>query len=79
MPVLTVRISEKEKAILAQRAEESGVSVEALVRCLINEQPLTTAAALLAEMNRHLGDTKLRIPRKKEPRQTQCRARRSRR
>ena len=65
MPVLTVRISEKEKALLAERSRKAGVSAGALVRRLLNQAPLTTAGELLGEMNRRLGDGKLRVRRRK--------------
>ena len=65
MPVLTVRISEQEQAQLAARAQKAGVSAGALVRRLLNEAPLTTAEELLKELESHMGDTKLRIRRKK--------------
>ena len=65
MPVLTVRISEKEKAALAARSKKAGVSAGALVRRLLNQTPLTTAGELLDEMNRRLGDGKLSVRRRK--------------
>jgi hypothetical protein len=61
MPVLTVRISEKEKVLLSRRAKASGLTAGALVRQLINEPPITTGAELLAEMEKHMGDPRLRI------------------
>ena len=48
MSVLTVRISEEEKARLARRAKTAGITAGALVRKLIGEKPLGTAAELLA-------------------------------
>lgn len=65
MPVLTVRISEREKTLLERRAKKSGLTAGALVRQLLNETPLTTAEELLKEMDRRLGDSKLRIRDKK--------------
>ena len=65
MSVLTIRISEKEKAELARRAKESGVSTGALVRRMINETPLTSADDLLKEVERRMGDQSLRVRRKK--------------
>ena len=65
MPVLTVRISEEEKALLAERSKKEGITAGALVRRMLNETPLTTAGELLDEMNRRLGDKRLRIRRKK--------------
>ena len=65
MPVLTVRISDKEKKLLASRAGKAGLSSGALVRQMLREAPLDSAAELLDEMNRRLGDTKLRIKRRR--------------
>lgn len=65
MPVLTVRISEEEKALLAKRSKQEGVTAGALVRQMLNEMPLTTAGELLAEANRRMGDKRLRVRRKK--------------
>jgi hypothetical protein len=65
MAVLTVRISDEEKKLLARRAGKAGLSSGALVRQMLREAPLTSAAELLDEMNRRLGDTKLRIKRRR--------------
>ena len=65
MSVLTIRISDEEKAQLARRAKESGVSAGALVRRLLNESPLTSAEDLLKEMERRMGDQSLRVRRRK--------------
>jgi len=65
MPVLTVRISEEEKARLTERSKQEGISAGALVRRMLNEAPLSTAGELLDEINRRLGDKRLRIRRKK--------------
>ena len=65
MPVLTVRISDEEKKLLARRAGKAGLSSGALVRQMLSEAPLTSAAELLDEMNRRLGDVKLRIKRRR--------------
>ena len=65
MPVLTVRISEEEKAQLAKRSKKAGITAGALVRRLLNQTPLTTAGKVLDDMKRRLGDAKLRVRRKK--------------
>jgi hypothetical protein len=65
MPVLTVRISDEEKKLLARRAGKAGLSSGALVRQMLREAPLASAAELLDEMNRRLGDAKLRIKRRR--------------
>jgi hypothetical protein len=65
MSVLTIRISEKEKAALAKRAKAEGLTTGALVRRMISEQPFATAADLLKEVERRMGDKSLRIRRRK--------------
>ena len=65
MPVLTVRVSEEEKALLERRAKRAGVSAGALVRQMLREAPLTTAEDLLKEATRRLGDKTLRIRRRR--------------
>ena len=65
MSVLTVRISDKEKALLAKRAKAAGMTSGAYVRELISSRQFVTAADLLAEMDSYMGNTGLRIrPRK---------------
>ena len=54
-----------EKARLAERSKRAGITVGALVRRPFNQTPLTTAGELLDEMNRRLGDGKLRVRRRK--------------
>ena len=65
MPVLTVRVSEKEKASLERRARRAGVSAGALVRQMLHETPFTTAEELLKEATRRLGDKTLHIRRRR--------------
>ncbi len=65
MSVLTVRISEKEKALLAKRARAAGMTSGAYVRELIREKKWETAADVLAEMDAWMGNKGLRVkPRK---------------
>ena len=67
MSVISIRVSEKEKALLARRAKREGISSGALVRKLLNAAPLTTAGELHAEMERLMMGEKhsdLRISRK---------------
>ncbi len=61
MSILTIRISETEKAELAKRAKRAGVSTGALVRDLIKVEPVVTAADLLKEMAPLWGAQQLRI------------------
>ena len=65
MSVLTVRISDEEKAALARRAKAEGTTAGALVRRMIAEKQFTTSADLLAEIQTHMGDKRLAI--KKRP------------
>lgn len=61
MSVLTVRLSDKEKALLVKRAQSEGTTTGALVRRLIQEKSFVTAADLLEEMQSSLGDKRLTI------------------
>jgi hypothetical protein len=61
MSILTVRISDEEKALLARRAKVEGTTTGALVRRLIQEKSFVTSADLLAEMQSLLGDKRLAI------------------
>ena len=65
MPVLTVRISEEEKAMLTERSKQEGISAGALVRRMLNEAPLATAGEVYDDMMRRLGDKRLRVHRRK--------------
>ena len=60
MSVLAIRISDKQKALLATRAKEAGVSTGALVRDLIKAEPIVTSADLLKEMKAMVGAQNLR-------------------
>ncbi len=65
MSILTVRISDEEKAQLARRAEAAGTTTGGLVRELIREKPFITAADLLDEMENLMGDKRLRVKARK--------------
>lgn len=65
MPILTVRISEKEKALLAERSKLEGVTAGTIIRRMLNEAPLTTSAEVIEDMERRLGDVRLRVRRRK--------------
>ena len=58
MSVISIRVSEQEKALLARRAKEAGISAGALLRQLLNAAPLSTAGELLAEMEQLMKDEK---------------------
>jgi hypothetical protein len=64
MSVLTVRLTEEEERILARRSLEAGLKRATFVRKLIREQPYETAANLLADMEKHWGDERLRVRRR---------------
>jgi hypothetical protein len=61
MPVLTVRLSEEEKRILARRSKRAGMKRASFVRRLIREQPYGTAADLLVDMESQWGNERLRV------------------
>lgn len=65
MSILTVRISDDEKARLTKRARAAGVTTGALVRQLISETPIATAADLLREMESLPGGKNLRVKRRR--------------
>ncbi len=58
MPVLTVRITDKEKAILSRRARREGMKPSQLVRQMIAEEPFVTAADVLADFEKRLKKTR---------------------
>lgn len=61
MPILTVRLSPDEEAILKQRAKNAGVKKATFVRQLIREEQILTMADLGAWAARHEGDRRFRI------------------
>ena len=61
MPVLTVRLTDDEKRILARRSRKAGLKRATFVRQLIREQPYGTGADLLADMEAQWGNEHLRI------------------
>ncbi len=61
MSILSVRLSEEEKAALQRRAKDEGCTTGALVRRLILEKPIHTASDLLAEMEAMMGDARLAV------------------
>ena len=58
MSVISIRLSAEEKAMLARKAKEAGISSSAMARQLLNAAPLTTAGELLAEMERLMKSNK---------------------
>lgn len=67
MSVLTVRLSDEEKKILARRSRQAGMKRATFVRQLIREQPYVTAADLLGDLEKQWGNEQLRVtpPRRK--------------
>ena len=61
MSILSVRLSEEEKAALQRRAKEEGCSAGALVRKWILEKPFRTSSDLLKEAESLRGDQRLAI------------------
>jgi hypothetical protein len=61
MSILTVRLSEQEKARLSRRAKAAGTTAGGLVRELIRNEPFVTSADLLHEMEKLMGDKRLRV------------------
>lgn len=64
MPILTIRLTEDEKRILARRSRKAGLRKATFVRQLIRQQPYETSADVLADMEKHWGDQRLRVARK---------------
>lgn len=61
MSILTVRLTEEEKRILEQRSRKAGVKKATFVRQLIRETPFETGRDVLADLEKRIGDKRLRI------------------
>jgi len=64
MSTLTIRLPDQEKKRLAQQAEKAGVSTAAFVRELIQSRVFVTGDDILKDLEKRLGDQKLRVRRK---------------
>jgi hypothetical protein len=65
MSILTVRLSDEEKIRLSRRAKAAGTTAGGLVRELIRNEPFVTSEDLLHEMEKLMGNKRLRVrPRK---------------
>jgi len=64
MGILTVRLTGEEERILAERSRQAGMKRATYVRMLIREEPLVTAADVLADAAKRMGDVRLRVSRK---------------
>ena len=61
MPILSVRLTEEEKRILENRSRKAGVKKAAFVRQLIRETPFESSMDVLADLEKRMGDKRLRI------------------
>ncbi|MBV9876415.1 MAG: ribbon-helix-helix protein, CopG family [Verrucomicrobia bacterium] len=61
MPILTVRLTDEEKRILEERSRKAGVKKAAFVRQLIRETPFESSMDVLADLEKRMGDKRLRI------------------
>jgi predicted DNA-binding protein len=64
MGILTVRLTDEEERLLARRSRRAGLKKATYVRHLIREQPFGTAADVLADVEKRMGDKRLRVRRK---------------
>ena len=64
MAILTVRLTAEEERLLTKRSKSAGMKKATFVRKLIREEPFVTAADILADAARRIGDRRLRISRK---------------
>lgn len=65
MGILTVRLTEDEERALARRSRAARMKRATYVRMLIREEPFVTAADVLKDAAKRMGDTRLRVTRKK--------------
>lgn len=63
--ILTVRLTKEEQGILAKRSKRAGMKKATFVRKLIREEEIVTGRDALAWAERHRGDKRLRITRRK--------------
>ncbi len=63
MPMISIRLTEEERRILAQRSRQAGMKKATFVRSLIRDRPIETAADALTDLQQHMGDERLRIRR----------------
>lgn len=64
MGILTVRLTEEEEKLLDKRSRSAGMKKASFVRRLIREQPFDTAADVLADAAKRMGDARLRVSRR---------------
>ena len=61
MAILTVRLNDDEERLLARRSRGAGMKKASFVRQLIREQPFESAADVLVDAVKRMGDKRLRI------------------
>ncbi|HLY07532.1 MAG TPA: hypothetical protein VKR31_17430 [Rhizomicrobium sp.] len=66
MGILTVRLSDDEERVLARRARAARLKRATYVRMLIREEPFASAAEVLGDAAKRMGDPRLRV--RKPPR-----------
>ena len=64
MAILTVRLTDEEEKLLARRSRSAGMKRASFVRKLIREQHFDTAADVLADAAKRMGDVRLRVLRR---------------
>jgi hypothetical protein len=64
MAILTVRLTDEEEKLLARRSRSAGMKRASFVRKLIREQPFDTAADVLTDAAKRMGDVRLRVLRR---------------
>jgi hypothetical protein len=64
MGILTVRLTADEEKLLLQRSRSAGMKKASFVRKLIREQPFETAADVLVDSQKRMGDERLRVIRR---------------
>jgi hypothetical protein len=64
MGILTVRLTADEEKLLLQRSRSAGMKKASFVRKLIREQPFETAADVLVDSQKRMGDERLRVMRR---------------
>lgn len=64
MGILTVRLTDEEERLLTRRSRTAGMKKASFVRRLIREQPFETAADVVADAAKRMGDPRLRISRR---------------
>jgi hypothetical protein len=64
MAILTVRLTAEEERLLVKRSRGAGMKKATYVRQLIRDEPFVTAADVVADATRRMGDSRLRVRRK---------------